>query len=197
MPSIKVKQSIYDGTILEGIPYNFQWNEKRPKVTYTVEPKAITIHNYNSWWPISRYHTIPDLQKMFLHDICHAILYTQRKECDRVFQDDFGLTWATSKRFDDVTVFSNPDELNDEFKIVMVEHIIKDQFLGKRSDDELIYKLVDELSYLRYTLEHTEEEKRRQEVAIEHAYDYWYLIGIDKIKETINTLKNNLMQFSA
>jgi hypothetical protein len=175
---VHVKNSIYNGTPLEGLPFNLLWTKNRPEVIYEGTATIPTVKNYQSWVDINYYHSKEWLQKMFLHDICHCILYAYRGQVDKIFKNDFGLTWDDTIQEPGSMVFKNLNDLDDECKIVMLgellDQMFKNNFVTK---SETVATVATQIQYIKdfedymYPNKSRENDKRLER--LRRAYDYW------------------------
>jgi hypothetical protein len=186
---IHVKNSIYDGTMLEGLPINFKWNYKRPKTTYEVTDKGINMYCYRTWMNIEDQNDRYGLQRMFLHDTCHALLYFERGEHEKVFTNDFGLSWDSSEHNDEGSFWKSYPELMDEFKIVMLSFMLQDHVAGREYKHPFEYvasvKPVLEKTHLLGEDLKDERTYIRKDSMLHTAAHYWLNGRLDKIHDTI------------
>lgn len=195
---IEVKNSIYDGTILEGMPFRFKWHRKRPEITYEVTDKDITVFSYKSWMNIEEKNTLTELRHMFLHDMCHALLYMDRDEKDKVFTNDFGLSWDSSTKTEPVNFFKSYAELLDEMKIVALSYILGDKVDQKPIQPKKYYidHIVDITKNVQLYGEDLADKYTavRKRSMVASAVAYWFKdekiaklpVLIQKLKDTVN-----------
>lgn len=195
---IKVKNSIFDGTLLENIPVNYTWFKDRPSHVYTVGDDGITLANYKTWYDIHQYNTKEYLQKMFLHDMCHIILYCKQGLTNKIFKSDFGLSWDTSEIRDGVMYFSDINELKDEHKITMLGVLLHNSLNKKESiKQECVNNLMTEINYIWFKDEDINDPKtiERKRKSLSKAYDYWVKSPPEtNIQACINKLRKIILE---
>lgn len=195
---VLVKNSIFDGTLLENLPFEYRWYESRPKNLYTVNNNKIVIKNHKDWYDINRYNSKEWLCRMFIHDICHLVLYAERGQHQHIFTDDFGLTWEDTKLKDGRLIFDNFDEFMDEYKVVMLSNILEARTRGEvKTKKEMVKLVVESLNYIYMAdeihLGDKETAKRRKE-RMNKSYDFWLSAKHPRLEGAIVKLRNILQE---
>lgn len=197
---IQISRNIYNGTLLEGIPYRFRYTYNRPDEIYRVRDHAITLHNYEGWHDLYNGVTLFKLQKLFLHDISHAVLYHLRNENKKLFKSEFGLTWKhvkSLKENEGVFHFSNHKELMDEYSIMAIHDILNNSIKKKASPDlnEEASHVYLSANYVWHTADiYTKKNEFRKDVLkkkwsdVEEAVDFVYSSGLDTIRDSARSL---------
>jgi hypothetical protein len=120
--NLTVKNSVFDGTLLEDFPVTFEWRTLRPKNVYHVGRKGIFMRNYHDWYAVENTEQKDTLRKMFMHDFGHMMLYARRDDWWRLGYNNFDLRWYTD--WDQVTlVYHRLDQFIDEVRITAFEKI--------------------------------------------------------------------------
>lgn len=129
---IEISPTIYNGTLLEGLPCKLKYYEKYPKHLYHVQSDGrIRLANCANWHNLydeNRRLTQTRIWNLFTHDLSHAILYYMRGETDKLFLDDFGLNWDKvyyiDKEKSSDRYFKAKKEREDEYKVTVVHEFI-------------------------------------------------------------------------
>jgi hypothetical protein len=196
---ITLDNSLYDNTLLEGIPFKFRYQETKPESIYKVSASgAITLHNYRDWINIPENPSLKKIRNLFLHDTCHLILYFLRGDHQRIFKSDFGLNWDyITYVSDNHNWFFNKNERTDEYRIVAIHKIIRASIQKTRTPTfkemkQLVYRDMDYMWHVKKITPKARKEKRKE---IAEACDYiCNQIGAKKIRETAKELVEYLQE---
>jgi hypothetical protein len=195
MKTVHVKNSIYDGTVLAGLPVTYKWLRYRPVHAYSVENNEVTLINHKTWYDIKRFNTTRWLRRMFLHDTSHMLLYTSQDNMDCLKLNDFGRDWTQVEVLPDgKTLFKNMDHLMDEFKIVALENILAETMEGKNvTVDEIRSILLHNLGYIVHTPDWQRPSMWKERFdMLDAACEHWNEGGMDRIRAIVQKLKAHL-----
>lgn len=195
MKTVHVKNSIYDGTVLAGLPLKYKWLRARPAHAYSVEDGKVTLINHKTWYDIKKVNTKNWLRRMFLHDTSHMLLYTSQDNMDCLKLNDFGRDWSQVESLPDgKTMFKNMDHLMDEFKIVALENILAETMEGKNvTVDEIRSILLHNLGYIVHTPDWQRQSMWSERFdMIDMACEHWNEGGMDRIRSIVQKLKAHL-----
>jgi hypothetical protein len=188
-----IDRSIYDGTILDGIPFQYRYQESKPKSIYKVNKSgSIVAHGYRGWNDIPENPTVNHLRGLFLHDTSHTILYFLRGDYERIFKSDFGLNWKYVNFLNPHhAVFSNTQERIDEYKIAAIHEIMTATINKRRAPSycEMKALVARDMYYIWSAKRLTSSTKKRKRKEIAEACDYvCHQIGVKRIREAARSL---------
>lgn len=173
-----INPSIYNKTLLEGLPFTLKYCETRPKFTYNINSGRPMLSNFRDWHNLKENVPLYKMQKLFLHDTSHAILYFIRNEKHRLFKNDFGLSWNNVKWIEEYHLhFKKENERLDEYKVssiygILISSIKKNGLPTIKQNIEIIY---GDSYYLWHTANSiTSKIEKEKRMEIEKAVDYVY-----------------------
>lgn len=200
-----IDNNIFDNTVFAGIPFNFKYLQKRPKNIYKVSNDVVTMHNFPAWIPYPEKETDHALRKLFLHDLCHAVIFYSKGKGNKILENDFGMDW------NNVKLFKNPENISmqwfkvhshlmDEYKTSTLFHILCRDFKGKKlqSRKKVKDRIFDQTSHVWHgkniykNEQLTVEAIAKKKAHIAEAVNYWYDIGINEIRKLIKSMVKDL-----